>query len=84
MATTDSNPKPTTEQPARLIDATSREAYDLWARRVGSPLYSYTQQRTAWAVRCPMCGQLTLLEVIYDSDNGGWFMPEACACGGGR
>lgn len=70
-----------TEQ--RLIDAKSREAYELWARRVGMPLFSYTVQRVGWAMRCPSCGQLVLLEVVFDSEMGGYFMPEACACGGG-
>lgn len=73
----------TTTTGQRLFDAQSREAYELWARRVGMPLFNYTQQRVGWAVRCPSCGQLILLEIVFDSDNGAQFMPEACACGGG-
>jgi len=78
----DSPDNPTTEQ-SRRFDANSREAYALWARRVGMPLYSYTQQHVAWAVRCPSCGQLVLLEIVFDSEDGGYFKPEACSCGGG-
>lgn len=83
MTSSNHTQNPTTEQSPRLIPANSPTAYALWARRVGLPLYTYTQERSAWAVRCPSCGQLVLLEVVFDSEMGGYFMPEACACGGG-
>ncbi len=73
----------TTEQSRRFIHANTPEAYALWARRVGLPLCHFTQTRAAWAVRCPACGQLVLLEVTSDSENGTWFQAEPCACGGG-
>lgn len=84
MANTDSNAKTQTKQSPRLIAANSHEAYALWARRVGSPLFSYTQQHVGWAIRCPACGRLTLLEIVFDSENGAFFKSETCQCGGGR
>lgn len=80
-ANNDSNPTPTTEQP-RLLDANAPEAYALWQRRAGKPLYHFTQERTAWAITCPDCHQPRLLEVISDSEFGTYFVIEPCACGG--
>jgi hypothetical protein len=75
--------QPNPDGQSRAIDGNSPAAYALWARRVGSPLYSYTQQHVGWAIRCPNCGQLLLLEIVFDSENGSIFRPETCACGGG-
>lgn len=71
-----------TEREPRMIDANSPAAYALWARRSGLPLYRFTQERSAWAITCAHCGQLRLLEVIVDSENGTWFQAEPCICGG--
>lgn len=76
------NPNSTTEQSRRLIRANTPEAYALWERRSGLPIYHFAQERTAWAITCAHCGQLRLLEVIVDSENGTWFQVEPCACGG--
>jgi len=73
---------PTKSQHKRVYPANSPEAHTLWLHRTGRPLYQYTQQRAGWAVRCPHCGGLLMLEVIFDSENGGQFVAEVCPCGG--
>jgi hypothetical protein len=81
--TPDSSGNPS-KYPTRQLDGNSSDAYALWARRIGGPLYNYTQQHVGWAIRCPACGQLLLLEIVFDSENGTIFQPETCACGGAK
>lgn len=80
MADPNSSISPT--KPATLIDATSRDAYALWARRTGRPLYHFTQDRAGWEIACPHCGGPRLLEIVTDSEMGTFFKPEPCPCGG--